>query len=91
MKRTWMTMEGNEAVARVAYALSDVIAIYPITPSTSMGESPMPGQEWTSKSVGNGPTGHGNAIGGWRCWSLFTARYKQARSPPRLRHRRDCS
>ena len=39
MKRTWMTMEGNEAVARVAYALSDVIAIYPITPSTPMGES----------------------------------------------------
>ncbi len=39
MNRTWMTMEGNEAVARVAYALSDVIAIYPITPSTPMGES----------------------------------------------------
>lgn len=39
MKRTWMTMEGNEAVARVAYTLSDVIAIYPITPSTPMGES----------------------------------------------------
>jgi pyruvate-ferredoxin/flavodoxin oxidoreductase len=39
MKRTWMTIEGNEAVARVAYALSDVIAIYPITPSTPMGES----------------------------------------------------
>lgn len=39
MNRTWMTMEGNEAVARVAYALSDVIAIYPITPSTLMGES----------------------------------------------------
>ncbi|HEX7734186.1 MAG TPA: pyruvate:ferredoxin (flavodoxin) oxidoreductase [Ktedonobacteraceae bacterium] len=39
MKRIWMTMEGNEAVARVAYALSDVIAIYPITPSTPMGES----------------------------------------------------
>lgn len=39
MNHTWMTMEGNEAVARVAYALSDVIAIYPITPSTPMGES----------------------------------------------------
>jgi pyruvate-ferredoxin/flavodoxin oxidoreductase len=38
MDGTWMTMEGNEAVARVAYALSDVIAIYPITPSTPMGE-----------------------------------------------------
>lgn len=32
------TMEGNEAAAHVAYAMSDVAAIYPITPSSSMGE-----------------------------------------------------
>jgi pyruvate-ferredoxin/flavodoxin oxidoreductase len=32
-------LEGNEAVARVAYALSEVAAIYPITPSSAMGES----------------------------------------------------
>src|SRR5438445_7430841 len=38
MQRTWVTIEGNEAVANVAHALSEVIAIYPITPSTSMGE-----------------------------------------------------
>src|SRR5579875_1830518 len=38
MKENWMTIEGNEAVARVAYALSEVAAIYPITPSTPMGE-----------------------------------------------------
>jgi pyruvate-ferredoxin/flavodoxin oxidoreductase len=31
-------LDGNEAVARVAYALSEVIAIYPITPSSPMGE-----------------------------------------------------
>jgi len=31
-------LEGNEAAARVAYALSEVIAIYPITPSSPMGE-----------------------------------------------------
>ena len=31
-------IDGNEAAARVSYALSDVIAIYPITPSSSMGE-----------------------------------------------------
>ncbi len=31
-------MDGNEAAARVAYALSEVIAIYPITPSSPMGE-----------------------------------------------------
>src|SRR6185503_16833616 len=32
------TIDGNEAVARVAYALSEVIALYPITPATPMGE-----------------------------------------------------
>jgi len=32
------TIDGNEAVARVAYKLSEVIAIYPITPSSAMGE-----------------------------------------------------
>ena len=31
-------MDGNEAAAAVAYRLSDVIAIYPITPSSTMGE-----------------------------------------------------
>jgi pyruvate-ferredoxin/flavodoxin oxidoreductase len=38
MERNWVTIEGNEAVANVAHALSEVIAIYPITPSTPMGE-----------------------------------------------------
>src|SRR5216683_3303989 len=38
MQRTWVTVEGNEAVANVAHMLSEVIAIYPITPSTPMGE-----------------------------------------------------
>jgi pyruvate-ferredoxin/flavodoxin oxidoreductase len=33
-----ITVDGNEAAARVAYPLSDVIAIYPITPSSTMGE-----------------------------------------------------
>src|SRR5947199_1881500 len=32
------TIDGNEAVARVAYALNEVIAIYPITPASPMGE-----------------------------------------------------
>ncbi|HMK08293.1 MAG TPA: pyruvate:ferredoxin (flavodoxin) oxidoreductase, partial [Anaerolineales bacterium] len=31
-------VEGNAAAAHVAYAVSEVIAIYPITPSSSMGE-----------------------------------------------------
>src|SRR5262249_48366350 len=33
-----VTIDGNEAVAHVAYQASDVIAIYPITPSSPMGE-----------------------------------------------------
>jgi len=38
MKTIKKTIEGNEAAAHVAYAMSDVAAIYPITPSSSMGE-----------------------------------------------------
>ena len=34
----YMTLDGNEAVAKIAYKLSEVIAIYPITPSSAMGE-----------------------------------------------------
>jgi pyruvate-ferredoxin/flavodoxin oxidoreductase len=33
-----VTIDGNEAAARVAYRVSEVIAIYPITPSSPMGE-----------------------------------------------------
>src|SRR5450631_4618724 len=33
-----ITQDANEAAARVAHRLSEVIAIYPITPSTAMGE-----------------------------------------------------
>ncbi len=33
------TLDGNEAAARVAHALSEVIAVYPITPSSAMGEA----------------------------------------------------
>ncbi|MGA8299877.1 MAG: pyruvate:ferredoxin (flavodoxin) oxidoreductase [Terriglobales bacterium] len=38
MKRKFKTMDGNEAVASVAYRVNEVIAIYPITPSSNMGE-----------------------------------------------------
>ncbi len=38
MSTTIKTIEGNEAAAHVAYAMSEVAAIYPITPSSSMGE-----------------------------------------------------
>src|SRR5581483_5729747 len=35
----WTTVDGNDACADIAYRLSDVIAIYPITPSSSMAEA----------------------------------------------------
>ncbi len=38
MTRPYVTIDGNEAVARVAYHTNEVIAIYPITPSSPMGE-----------------------------------------------------
>ena len=34
-----VTIDGNEAAAHVAYKTNEVIAIYPITPSSAMGES----------------------------------------------------
>ena len=38
MTRQKITIDANEAVSRIAYYLSEVVAIYPITPSSSMGE-----------------------------------------------------
>jgi len=38
MKRKMGTMDGNTAAAYVAHATNEVIAIYPITPSSLMGE-----------------------------------------------------
>jgi pyruvate-ferredoxin/flavodoxin oxidoreductase len=38
MESTWACFDGNEAAAYVAHAVSEVVAIYPITPSSTMGE-----------------------------------------------------
>ncbi|MFT5089642.1 MAG: pyruvate-ferredoxin/flavodoxin oxidoreductase [Candidatus Latescibacterota bacterium] len=38
MERKIVTIDGNEAAAYVAHKVSEVIAIYPITPSSPMGE-----------------------------------------------------
>jgi pyruvate-ferredoxin/flavodoxin oxidoreductase len=46
LNEDWKTTDANEAVASVAYRMSEVIAIYPITPSTPMAESC---DEWASK------------------------------------------
>src|SRR5215210_2571263 len=45
-----VTMDGNEAAASVAYRASEVIAIYPITPSSTMGELE---DEWASQGKPN--------------------------------------
>src|SRR5579862_4080913 len=50
MKRKFKTMDANEAVANVAYRASEVIAIYPITPSSPMGEW---ADQWSSEAVPN--------------------------------------
>ena len=38
MDQRWGCLDGNEAAARVAYALSEVISIFPITPASAMAE-----------------------------------------------------
>ena len=38
MMQKYVMIDGNEAVARVAHKINEVIAIYPITPSSPMGE-----------------------------------------------------
>lgn len=45
-----ITVDGNYAAAHVAYALSEVSAIYPITPSSTMGEWI---DEWASQGKKN--------------------------------------
>jgi pyruvate-ferredoxin/flavodoxin oxidoreductase len=48
--RTTLTIDGNEAVARMAYLGNEVIAIYPITPASNMGEW---ADEWASQGKPN--------------------------------------
>ena len=38
MAKTFMSMDGNNAVAHCAYAFTEVAGIYPITPSSPMAE-----------------------------------------------------
>ena len=49
-KRSMITMDGNEAVASVAHRINEVIAIYPITPSSNMGEW---ADEWSARGKKN--------------------------------------
>ena len=50
VKTAYKMLDANEAVARVAYALNEVIAIYPITPASPMGEW---ADAWSAAGVKN--------------------------------------
>ncbi len=50
MARPMHTLDGNEAAAYVAHKTNEVIAIYPITPSSPMGEW---ADEWSAKGITN--------------------------------------
>ena len=90
MKKEMVMTDANEATAHVAYRLNEVIAIYPITPSSPMGEF---ADQWSAERIpnlwGTVPTvmemqsegGAAGAIHG----SLQLVRY-----PPPLRLRRVC-
>ncbi|MFW5701666.1 MAG: pyruvate:ferredoxin (flavodoxin) oxidoreductase, partial [Bacteroidota bacterium] len=49
-ERNYTTIDGNEAAAYVAYRVNEVCAIYPITPSSNMGEW---ADEWAAKGLRN--------------------------------------
>ena len=49
-KSNQITIDGNEAAARIAYQTNEVIAIYPITPASPMGEW---SDEWASLDIKN--------------------------------------
>ncbi len=50
MERKKVTIDGNEAAAYVAFQTNEVIAIYPITPSSNMGEWC---DQWSSENKKN--------------------------------------
>jgi pyruvate-ferredoxin/flavodoxin oxidoreductase len=49
-QRQRITVDGNEAAASVAFRMSEVMAIYPITPSSTMAELC---DEWLSRGKKN--------------------------------------
>ncbi len=86
-----ITIDGNGAVASVAFRTSEVIAIYPITPSSTMAEQ---ADAWAGNGLknvwGDVPRvvemqSEAGAIG-----AVYAARCRPAPSPPPLPHRRVC-
>ncbi|PVV25915.1 MAG: pyruvate:ferredoxin (flavodoxin) oxidoreductase, partial [gamma proteobacterium symbiont of Ctena orbiculata] len=50
MQENMVTIDGNEAAAHIAHLTNEVIAIYPITPASPMGEW---SDEWSARGVTN--------------------------------------
>ena len=50
MPSTQLTLDGNEAAARIAHLTNEVVAIYPITPASPMGEW---ADDWSATGVTN--------------------------------------
>lgn len=50
MSKKMQTIDGNTAAAHVAYGMSEVSTLYPITPSTSMGETV---DQWAAQGLKN--------------------------------------
>ena len=68
MTRSKVPHDGNSAVAHVAHAVSEVIAIYPITPSSPMGEIADEKSAGGEKNIwGTIPLVSELAVRRWRC------------------------
>ena len=78
--RPKLTVDGNEAAAYVAYRLNEVMAIYPITPSSPMAEWC---DQWASEGKknlwGTIPASRGDAERRRRGRRASTARCRPAR------------
>ena len=85
-----MTIDGNTAASHVAYAFSEVAAIYPITPSSPMAES---ADEWATAKRTN-MWGQKLKIAEMNRRAALRARFTDpfppALLPPRTRLRRAC-
>ena len=65
MPRAKQSMDGNTAAAHVAYAFTDVAAIYPITPSSPMADTV---DQWSA-------AGLKNIFGNHRCYHHHLHRF----------------
>ncbi|MFI0414103.1 MAG: pyruvate:ferredoxin (flavodoxin) oxidoreductase [Candidatus Thiodiazotropha sp.] len=50
MQKNMVTIDGNEAAAHIAHLTNEIIAIYPITPASPMGEW---SDEWSARGIKN--------------------------------------